>query len=126
MVGGDKKQIEQCTLNVPGREVLVEEGGDQPPPEARKEIEAHLKDLPLTRLKVGQQITLPGGKTFVMTSDMINESRQQLTGPDIPFPFIVVKEKGQWKVDPTPVIAARRTARQADSRPATTTRPSGR
>jgi hypothetical protein len=118
-VFGEKDRINNCTLNVPGREILTENSGDAPPAEARQEIENQLKNLPLTRLKVGERISLPGDKSLTITADMVNENRQQLTGPEIPFPFVVVKEGEQWKVDPTPIIAARRAARPSQTQPAT-------
>jgi hypothetical protein len=114
MVLGDQERINRCTIPASGRELLA--GGEGPPPEIREQVIEQLKTMPLRRLKVGETVNLPGGKTMVMTKDMVNADVQQLTSPEMPFPFTVGRVEKEWKVDPRPLIAARRAARGAATR----------
>lgn len=68
---------------------------------------------PMKRLKVGDEIKLPGGRSLVMDKTRVNETRQALTAIGAPIPFDVLMIDGKWKVDAGPVIAARKAAKKA-------------
>lgn len=69
----------------------------------------------LQSLKIGDRVELPGGKSVVIDESHVNDNRAEFTMPGNPVPFVVVKSDGQWRVDASTVIAARKAARLASS-----------
>jgi hypothetical protein len=65
------------------------------------------------RLKVGDEVQIPGGRTLRLDEDCVNEDRQQIACSDFPLPFILVKETDGWRVDASPFIGARKAAATA-------------
>ncbi|MEZ6061101.1 MAG: hypothetical protein R3C19_12115 [Planctomycetaceae bacterium] len=64
-------------------------------------------------LHLGDEVAVPtskGPESVVMDKNRINENRQQLTYKGNPIPFDVVRTEGRWKVNPRPLIAARKAA----------------
>jgi hypothetical protein len=124
MFMGDQTRINHATIDVPGREVLSQ--GTKVPEAMLSQIDRVIEGMHLQRLKVGDSIKVktvssPEGVTVVMDENRINENRTEITGPALPYPFILVKDGKEWKVDPTPLIASRKAAAQA--RAATQTKP---
>jgi len=71
---------------------------------------AALNPASFRRLKVGDRITLHGGKTILLDKSRINERRQEITLRGAPLPFILVNVNGEWKVDASALVAARNAA----------------
>ncbi|HEV3417304.1 MAG TPA: hypothetical protein VG056_10835 [Pirellulales bacterium] len=82
----------------------------QGPRVSSSETSEAIKSVAFRRLKVGDEVKISGGKKLLLDETYVNENRQQITGPDFPFPFILVKESDGWKVDAFPIIAARKAA----------------
>ena len=59
-------------------------------------------------MKVGERLSLPDGKTRVISEEQVNASKMMLTFPDNPVPFVLVKSEDGWRVDATTIIAARK------------------
>jgi hypothetical protein len=65
------------------------------------------------RLQPGETVNLPGGRKLLLDKSHVNANRQQLTLPGNPIPFTLIRQDGQWKVDPRPMIAGRKAAAKA-------------
>ena len=65
---------------------------------------------PIQQLKVGETVTMPGGKTLTVDDSMVNEDTAMLTMQGNPIPFTLKRGDAGWKVDPAPMIAARKAA----------------
>jgi hypothetical protein len=61
-------------------------------------------------LKVGDEVKLPGGEKIVLDETQVNADRQQIEWNNAPIPFILVKGRDGWKVNPAPLIAAGKAA----------------
>jgi hypothetical protein len=85
-------------------------GGEQPPQRLLKQIKQAFEIMPIKRLKIGDKVDLPGGRTMTVDESRVNENRLLLQMERDPLPWTLVKRKGAWKVDPSPVIAARKAA----------------
>lgn len=96
----------------PDAEILWQ--GKAFPPEVFAELSRSL-ETGLQPLKIGDRVELPGGKSIVVDESHVNDNRAEFTMPGNPVPFIVVKSDGQWRVDASTVIAARKAARLASS-----------
>ncbi len=123
---GDQERVNRATIEVPGREMLTQ--GEKVPAEMAAEIDKLIDGMHLQRLKIGDSIkvkttSVPEGMTVVMDESHINDNRTEITGPNLPFPFILVRDGKQWKVDPAPLIASRKAAQAAREKAATQTKP---
>ena len=67
----------------------------------------------MKRLKAGDEIKLPGGRTLKIDETRVNKTRQSITAMGSPNPFDVQLIEGKWKVNPQPLIAARKAAKKA-------------
>ena len=112
MIKNDKDGVLSVILPAEGSEILWQ--GQAPPKEMLKQIEKTVEDISITELKEGETVKLSNGKTFVVTKEMINENKiciwMTMGGERMPAPFWLWKVKGNWKIDATPFIAARKAA----------------
>jgi hypothetical protein len=107
MATGDQKTLVALTVPTADISVLLPA---QPLPSAQQEsVTGQLKTATITHLKAGDVFTLPDGRKVQMNDSMVNDSRQQLTMPGSPFPFILVRTDGSWRVDASPLISMRKT-----------------
>jgi hypothetical protein len=107
MLAGDEAAVRRWSMPHPEIKVLLMSPA---PPEVVASAREQIGQMPLSRLKVGDVVNIPGGKPMTLDESHVNENRQQLMPPDAPLPFILVRSEGQWKVDPSPLIAARKVA----------------
>lgn len=114
MLSGDKEGISRTALPHERLDVLVSE--NQPPQGILAAMKQQMQAAPISRLSVGDTVTLPDGRKLTLDSSWVNENRQQLTMPGNPIPFILVRTDGQWKVDAAPIIAGRLAAKAAEKR----------
>ena len=110
MMAGDEERLRAATLPVEGLELLV---GPSAPPEMLDRLPEMLPAMAAREMAVGEEFSIPssdGPKPQTVTPEMSNADRRQVTGPQTPIPFIVVRTADGWKVDPSPLIAGRRAA----------------
>jgi hypothetical protein len=107
----DKEKIEQLILPNPESSILAE--GQPMPPAAAIAARLYFAALSYQRFKVGDTVNLPGGRTLLVTDRLVNADSQFITFSDNPVPFLLVRKDGIWKVDPGPLIAARKGAARA-------------
>jgi len=116
MIDADEAGVRAMALPHPDLSLLWK--GQCPPPGQRALMKSMFDAKNFRSLKVGDEVRLPGGKTLVLTADRVNETRQSIAVAHLPIPFIVLKVGKRWKVDASPIIAARKAAaRRAQSRP---------
>jgi hypothetical protein len=114
MVENDAAGVRRTAL--PDRELSVL-WHSEPLTAAQKAIaKAELNPSNFRRLKVGDQVTIPDGRKLVLDENSINDRQQEITMPNAPVPFLLVKVKDEWKVDASPLIAARNAAAAAEER----------
>ena len=76
----------------------------------------HFESVRISRLSAGDVITLPNGRKITIATSMVHKDRQQLTMPQNPIPYNIVRTDGQWRVDVAPIIAGRLAAEAARNR----------
>jgi regulation of enolase protein 1 (concanavalin A-like superfamily) len=104
----DEATLRRLTLPCEGFEWLLK--GEAAPPEAAETIRTHLLQQPIRRLKPGEKLGLPGGRTLTVGPDDVREDRVILIPEGTPIPTRLQKLDGRWRVDPAPVIAGRKAA----------------
>lgn len=110
MISSDLKMLKKFSHPHDDIELLLPE--QKIPEAAFKQIKAAFAAMPITRLKVGDSATLPGGQSVTFDETSINEKKALLTSPGNPFPFPVARIDGQWKVNPTKIIAVRKASKR--------------
>jgi hypothetical protein len=65
---------------------------------------------PLTRLKAGDVVTLPGGVPFTIRPEQAADGRAVLVTDDALIPTDLRRVDGVWRVDARPIAAGRRAA----------------
>lgn len=84
--------------------------GEVPPPQVHEQIREFFSTIPIERLGVGDKVALPQGGELTLGPQHVNADRMQLMIDDAPLPTTVIRIRGQWRVDPRPLIAARKAA----------------
>jgi hypothetical protein len=108
MIECDLTTVSKNSLAKPRLEILCK--GDKLTAEQKAESQKAIDPANFRRLKVNDIARLPGGKKYIVTRYHVNDTRQEIVMGKSPIPFIVVKEGERWKVDPSPLIAARTAA----------------
>jgi hypothetical protein len=121
MFDKDQDAVRRTTLPNPDLALLWQ--GDALTPAQRAMAMAELESWHFRRLKVGDEVQLPGGKKLVIDEKRVNDRRLMITVTDSPLPFLLVKVGEEWKVDARPVIAGRKAAAAARQRGATQKEP---
>ena len=98
--------------SVPHPDAIMLTQGQKAPPEVLAEMKKRLPES-FSRVKLGEQVKLPGGKTVIVDETHVNENRVEIKWGDEPIPFILVREDGAWKVEPGPVVDGRLAAKRA-------------
>ncbi len=115
MLDGDADAIKAESLPNKELDVLLK-SGERPPAEIVDQMKAAFQSLPIRRMKAGEQLTLPNGKKITIEEAMISDSRLQLSMVTMPVPVALVKVDGAWKVDPAPLIEARKAAKKTSEK----------
>jgi hypothetical protein len=108
VVSGDATVLKRVAT--PDKDIDWLLGGQRPPAPVVKQMKAHFDSMPIRAYKIGDEVTLPDGDKLVFDESRINANRAMLTFPDNPVPFELVRVQGKWKVNPAPLIAARKAA----------------
>lgn len=82
--------------------------GSQVPPEVLPQLREDIEKFPIEKLKPGDKFQTPDGKPIVVAEDWIAEDRAVLRMKGDPLAQRIYLVKGAWRVDPTPIIAARK------------------
>lgn len=103
----DEKELKQVIVDTKPDDFRMLLGSQVPPevlPMLRKDIEG----FPIEQLKPGDKFQTPDGKPIVVAEDWIGEDRAVLRMKGDPLAQRIYLVKGAWRVDPTPIIAARK------------------
>lgn len=107
----DEKKLRSISLPHDDFEMLL--NGNPVPEVARTNFETFIKETPIRALKAGETLNLPGGRTLkVEPSDVTEDKAMLMFGRD-PLPHRFRKVDGIWKIDPSTIIAARKSAEAA-------------
>lgn len=109
MATGDQDVLAEVC--VPNADLDILSGGQKPTPGQLTQMKQMFASIDPRRLEVGDTINWMGQEKQVDAS-MVGEDRLLLTFPGNPIPFQVVKQDGEWKVDASSIIAARKAAMQ--------------
>lgn len=109
MLTGDREAIRDLTVPTNGLEILFE-GAHVPPDEVENVRQAVEQRLVLRRVQPGEKFMLPKGKVVTIRDGEVNENRVLLAEQGVPVPTRCVKVRGRWRIDPQPIVDARRAA----------------
>ena len=112
----DAAELRRVVIPTDEKELAWLLKGKPAPPEVHDQIREHFKQAPIKRLKPGDKVTLPGGQTITVTPREVGPDRMVLHVEGDPVPIRVAQIKGQWLVDPRPLIAARKAADESRKR----------
>jgi hypothetical protein len=85
-------------------------------PERLARMKAWLEERPIPRLKAGDPVQMPDGRSRVIKPDDVRQGRVVLWPDGAPLPSRIENVGGHWKVFAPPFIAARKSA-EARSKP---------
>lgn len=105
---GDQEAIRRTALPSPDLAVLWQ--ADKLTVGQKAIAVAQINSSRPRRLKVGETVKLPGGKKLVIDANRVNDRTLMIDAFEAPVPFILVKAGDEWKVDASPIIAARKAA----------------
>ena len=117
LVSGDEDVLKKNSI--PHKDLGILLSANRPPPEAVAQMKEMFGKLPLTQLKIGDSIKLPNGKEIIMNETHISEDRVMLNFPNNPLPFQLVRKENKWRVNPKPLISARKAAAASKRKQAT-------
>ena len=106
----DEAALRAVTLPTDPAEFKWLVGGQPIPPDQLEEIKAQMKRVPIRVLKPGETVTLPRNRKVTIRPEDIGVDRTMLLPEGAPLPTRLRKVEGRWRVDPTPIIAARKAA----------------
>lgn len=96
---------------LPHPEIAILGEGQPPPPPVKRHMRATFATATCRFLKVGEIFTLPGGRRLTVSKEAVAAGRclvVPLVGGDpMPIPLAVIRTDAGWKVDATPLVAAR-------------------
>lgn len=108
LLAGDRKALEENCVAHDGLEILLT--GDRPPAAALSMIRQQLEKSRVRDHAAGEVIKMPNGSTFTVAPDLVADGRKLMSLGSMPIPMSLVQVDGQWKVDPTPIVEARKAA----------------
>ena len=108
---GDKVALEKSIAPNPEWKILAE--SRHASEEDLPLLEAQLRLTSYKRLRAGDSFSLGTGKTHVIQAAEITEDRLLIDQKGSPFPFVLVRSNGVWKVDVGPILASRKAAAAA-------------
>lgn len=117
MAIGDEPALRAVALPVEGFEWLLM-GQRVPADQVAALRKAVLEQMVVRPLKVGESVRMPEGPTYEVKPDDVSDDRAMVIQDTAPLPIRCRKVDGRWKVDPTPIIAARKAAEAARQRSA--------
>jgi hypothetical protein len=118
IIDGDLVVVTETTL--PHPEIADAIGVRDPAEVAPQWLTKAFLETPIRRITVGETIQIPtpqGPFPLKIDANQVNDGRVMLMLGDHPIPWIVVRVEGQWRVDPSPWIAAMQKGREISGRP---------
>jgi hypothetical protein len=106
LISHDEPALRTVSLPTPDFDWLLK--GPPAPPEVIRDAKEQFAKLPIKRLKVGEKVTLPRGKEYVVTANEVSRDRAVLLPQGSPVPTRLHDVDGHWKVVTDPFIAARK------------------
>jgi hypothetical protein len=104
----DEATLREIALPADGFEWLL--SGQAAPASAAAAMKEQLARQPIRRLKAGERINLPRGRTMAVGAEEVGPDRAVLLPEGEPIPTRLQKVQGHWKVDARPIIAGRKAA----------------
>jgi hypothetical protein len=111
MLTKDEKALRAVTLPTEDFDWLLR--GPALPAERLQRAKEDLARQPIRVLKAGDEFTLPGGRKAKVRPEEVTADRAVLMPEGAPVPSRCQKVDGRWRVDATPIIAARKAAEAA-------------
>lgn len=108
MITQDEKSLRAVTLPAKDLEWLLK--GKPVPADLIENIKSQIANQPIRVLKPGDVITLPGNRKLTVQPDEVTKDRAFLLPEGMELPSRLRKVDGRWRVDATPMIAARKAA----------------
>ncbi|WP_372723409.1 SHD1 domain-containing protein [Novipirellula sp.] len=105
LAGGNRRQVVTLILPHPNAAILLQ--GEAAPPQVVAEMKKQLASEEIRRLKLGEKVSLPGGRTMTVDEEDVSTERVLLQIPNHPVPYSLVRKKNGWRVDAAPIIQAR-------------------
>ncbi|MBI1321969.1 hypothetical protein GC170_02110 [bacterium] len=84
--------------------------GQAVPADIRKNFEEFIDQSPIRTLKAGEVLELSGGRELKVDPGDVSGDRTMLMFGRDPLPHKLRKVDGQWKVDPSSIVSARKAA----------------
>ena len=117
LVGAMTLEVEAVKRHaLPHPELTLLGEGTRPPPAVRRQMREVIGRAVFRFLKEGDRVRLPGGGTLVVSGSAVVPGRRLVRpvigGDAMPVPLAVIRTDAGWKVDATPIIAARKAATQ--------------
>lgn len=119
MISADREALEATTTENENLDLLLLD--QRPPAIAISAFKSRVQSSRIKSHKAGEEVKLPNGKTFTVTPDLISVDRKVLSLVAMPIPMCVVRTDGHWKVDASPIIAARQAAAKSKANNAAST-----
>jgi hypothetical protein len=110
MLDRDEAALRALTLPIPDRDFEWLLRGEIAPAGEAQKMRTFFAELKIQRLKPGDRIELPRGRSITVRPQEANEDHAVLMPEGSPLPTRVQRVKGHWKVDARPVIAGRKAA----------------
>ena len=110
----DEKAIRARVLSLEGVEWLL--AGKAPPADQAKAVRASMARMPIRVLKPNETIEVPargGSRKITVQPEETEADRAVLLPEGAPVPTRMRQVKGRWKVDASPIVAARKAAAEA-------------
>ena len=104
----DEATLRAVTLPTEELELLL--NGQALPTEQVEEFKAMMARQPIRAMAPGDEMILPGKRKMTVQPDEVTAERVVLLPEGSPVPSRVRKVEGRWRVDATPLIAARKAA----------------
>ncbi|GAA5507415.1 SHD1 domain-containing protein [Novipirellula caenicola] len=105
LAGGNRRQVVTLILPHPNAAVLLQ--GEAAPPQVVAEMKKQIASEEIRRLKLGEKVSLPGGRTMTVGDEDVSTERVLLQIPNHPIPYSLIRKKNGWRVDAAPIIQAR-------------------
>jgi hypothetical protein len=110
----DGAELRRIVLPTEEKELAWLLRGEKAPPQVHDQIREQIQQIPIKKLKAGDKVNIPvpENKTVTVTVSAaeVGPDRAVLQVEGDPIPIRLHRIKGQWLVDPRPLIAARKAA----------------
>ena len=103
MMTKDAPTLRAIILPTKDFDTLLE--GQEVAAEELEKFKAQIAKLPVRLLKAGEEVSLAGGGKYKVQAKDISPDRAVALPEGASFPVLIQKDKGQWRIDASPIIA---------------------